>query len=138
MENVWFLDSPDFEILPDFRTGRDVRYSPKFASYVKYGWPLPPIIMRRKKKSLGGKLCQQSMHLSMGDGEKAYSRRDNMPFRTSLQFLIHYGRIFPIVSKKYEAFQPAKLLKIRFKYIKFYQNFSSYHFHPPKRLLLMC
>ena len=25
-ENVWFPDSPYFEILPDFRTGRDVRY----------------------------------------------------------------------------------------------------------------
>ena len=24
-ENVWFQDSPDFENLPDFRTGRDVR-----------------------------------------------------------------------------------------------------------------
>ena len=28
MENVRFLDSPDFENLPDFRTGRDVRLSP--------------------------------------------------------------------------------------------------------------
>ena len=24
-DNIWFLDSPDFENLPDFRTGCDVR-----------------------------------------------------------------------------------------------------------------
>ena len=27
-ENVQFQDSPDFDNLPDFRTGRDVRLSP--------------------------------------------------------------------------------------------------------------
>ena len=32
-ENVRFLDSPDFENLPDFRTGRDVRLSPTNWAY---------------------------------------------------------------------------------------------------------
>ena len=55
--------------------------------YVIYECPPPSLLMRGKKKSLGGNTYLAKHAFVDGDGEKAYSRIDNVPFRTSLHFL---------------------------------------------------
>ena len=77
-ENVRFPDSPDFEIFPDFQTGRDVRQSPNLTHNQTTRWKIIYICHITCIKCTLALLCKNAHYFSLFFIEDFYDGMEEM------------------------------------------------------------